>query len=173
MAANGRPSAGDLTGRQKQAANKEQREEQASRAAEISMQDGAQSQAEQHGVFDAQSGAQIDGPGSRQAVVVEKAPVTRDRFNRPEETILTGQEDPDVVAPVIAAHKQFTPPPVEVVRSSRVRIRVDADVDEMTYGMFNGEPNNYTFKEGLQYEVPLPVAEHLNDRGLIRQWISG
>jgi hypothetical protein len=106
------------------------------------------------------------------AKVVEAAPKL-DRFNRPEEVILTGQEDPETVEPLIAARKAFTPPPVEVVRSSRVRIRVDADLEDMTYGMFNGEPNNYTFREGLTYEVPLEVAEHLNDRGLVRQWISG
>jgi hypothetical protein len=171
MAANGRPSPGDLTGRQKQAANKEVREEQASRAAEISMQDGAEAEVERHGVFDAQSGAQIDGPaGSKQAVMVEDPPVTR--FGRPQEQVFTGQEAPEEVLPAVADRKTFTPPP-SVVRSSRVRIRVDADIEDMTYGMVNGEPNNFTFKEGLTYEVPLAVADHLNERGLVRQWISG
>ena len=171
MAANGRPSPGDMTGRQKQQASKEAREEQASRAAEISMQDGAESESERYGVFDPQSGEQVEGPrGSQQAVMVEDPPVTK--FGRPEEQVFTGQEDAEEVAPAIAARKTFTPPPT-VVRSSRVRIRVDADIEDMTYGMVNGEPNNFTFKEGLTYEVPLAVAEHLNGRGLVRQWISG
>ena len=38
--------------------------------------------------------------------------------------------------------------------------------------MINGEPNNYNFKEGLAYRVPLAVAEHLQERRLIRQWIG-
>lgn len=169
MAANGRPSPGDLTGRQKQAANKEAREEQASRSAEISMQDGAEAEAERHGVFDPKSGAQIDGPsGGQKAVMVDDPPVSR--FGRPQEQVFTGQEAPEEVAPAVAA-RTFNPPPT-IVKSSRVRIRVDADIEDMTYGMVNGEPNNYTFKEGLTYEVPLAVAEHLNDRGLVRQWIS-
>ncbi len=172
MAANGRPTPGDLTGRQKEAANKEARAEQASRAAEISMQDGAEAEVERHGVFDPQSGAQIDGPkGAATAVMVEDPPAT-DRFNRPIEQVFTGQESPDEVAPAIAARKEFTPPPVTVARRSRVRIRVDADIDKMTYGMVNGEPNNFDFKEGLTYEVDVNVAEHLNDRGLVRQWIG-
>jgi hypothetical protein len=165
-----------MTGRQKAQQQKAAREEQAERAAEMSMMAGADNEAEQNGVFDAQSGERVDSPQpTKTAVLVEERP--KPGFAQPVdplggETILTGQEDPEVVEPIIAARKQFTPPPV-TVRSSMVTIRVDADIEDMTYGMVNGEPNNFNFKEGLAYRVPLAVAEHLNERNLIRQWIAG
>jgi hypothetical protein len=168
----GRPSAGDMTGRQKQQMNKAAREEQAQRSAEISMQDAADAEIDRDGIFDAKSGEQVGGRRPNRVVEVEEV---KPHFGNQEngETVLTGQEDPEVVAPVIAAKKTFTAPPTDVVRSSVVTIRVDADVEEMTYGMHNGEPNNFNFKEGLAYRVPLAVAEHLNERGLVRQWMRG
>lgn len=178
MAQPGRPSAGDMTGRQKQQLNKEAREVQAERSAEISMMDASESEADRNGVFDAQSGARLNSPAATQTAVMVDEPPAAAGFPQtgdgpPVEPILSGQEDPEVVAPIIAAKKTFNAPPVQVVRSSMVTVRVDQDIDDMTYGMHNGEPNNYTFKEGLQYRIPLPVAEHLNDRGLVRQWIAG
>lgn len=164
-----RPSSGDMTGRQKVQQSKEARLADQDRAAEMSMATAVQTDEELHGTFDAQSGDRIDAPAAHTAVEVEPEP---QGFFRPDnEPTLTGQEDPEVVAPIIAARKAVVAqPPVEVVKSSHVEIRVDSDIDDMTYGMRNGEPNNFTFKEGLKYRVPLAVAEHLNDRGLIRSW---
>lgn len=169
MPQQGRPSAGDFTGRQKAQHAKEQQKANEERSAQMSMATAVETEEERVGVFDAQTGERLD-PQNDVAVVVEEA---RPSFLPEREPVLTGQEDPEEVAPVIAARKAFTQPPPTVVRSSMVTIRVDADIEDMTYGMLNGEPNNYTFKEGLQYRVPVGVAEHLNERGLIRQWIGG
>ena len=115
----------------------------------------------------------MDAPAAHTAEVVEPEPAMPGFFHQEDqEPVLTGQEDPETVAPIIAARKVFSQPSPEVVRSSSVVIRVDADIDDMTYGMRNGEPDNYTFKEGLKYRVPVQVAEHLNERNLVRQWIS-
>lgn len=169
MAQAGRPSAGDLTGRQKQQDAKEQRIASQERAAEMSMITAEENAVELNGVFDPKSGTRIDEPGAHTAVVVDEpqAPLYD------EEVVLTGQEDPEVVAPVVAARKTFSQAPATVLRSSMVTVRLDSDIENMTYGMVNGEPNNYNFKEGLAYKVPLSVAEHLNERGLVRQWING
>ena len=45
-----------------------------------------------------------------------------------------------------------------------VVIRVNEDIDEMTFGY----GNTYTMKAGGQYRVPKPVADHLESLGL--QW---
>jgi len=173
MAQNNRPSAGDLTGRQKQQQQREQREATQQRAAEMSMSNAAQTDEELNGLFDPQSGERLDAPPpSRVASVVESPPPSG--FPRPEasEPVYTGQEDEDPTPPVLVTKRSFSPLPPEAVRSTTATIRVDMDIDDMTYGMKNGEPNNFTFKEGLAYRVPVAVAEHLNERGLVRQWIS-
>ena len=169
----GKPSPGDMTGRAKQQSAKDQKQAAEERAQETMMANAEAAREEQVGVFDAQSGARVDTPAAaRTAVVVEEPPqMDRGGFFQ-EEPVLTGQESPEIAAPVVSAKRAFTQPPPEVVRSSTATIRVDADIEDMTYGMRNGEPNNYTFKEGVSYRVPLPVAEHLNERGLVRQWIS-
>lgn len=168
----GRPGSGDYTGRQKAQANKEARLDDQDRSAEISMATQTARQDEEFGVFDAHTGERVDGPA---AIEVEEETQEAAFFGFPgavEEQVLTGKETPEEIAPVIAARKTFTRPPVETAYSSVVRIRVDQDIEDMTYGMtVSGEPNNYTFREGLMYDVPYPVAEHLNNLGLIRQFI--
>lgn len=175
MAQNGRPSSGDFTGRQKQQAAKAQAVATDERAAEMSMATAVEHEGELHGIFDPKSGERLsdDAPGPNTAIKVDHEPVAEEErggFFRGEQ-VLTGQEPEEEVAPAVVARKTFTTPP-QVLRRANVTIRVDQDVDKMTYGMKNGEPDNYSFKEGLAYEVPTPVAEHLNERGLVRQWIT-
>jgi len=71
---------------------------------------------------------------------------------------------------------------VEVASPFRM-IRVNQDVDQMTYGRevidpgdYNADPPRpavmgpmkyYTFKEGVVYRVPKEVADHLNEIGYI------
>jgi hypothetical protein len=159
-----------MTGRAKQQAAKAQVKEVSDRAEEVAMADAQERNAQQTGIWDPQSGERVDTPTAARTVVVEDPPERGGFFQ--SEPVLTGQEDPADVPTPVASKRAFTQPPVEVARSTMATIRVDADIEDMTYGMRNGEPNNFTFKEGVQYRVPLPVAEHLNERGLIRQWIS-
>jgi hypothetical protein len=166
--AQGRPSAGDLTGRQKAQAAKEQREAAQERAVEMSMASAEENAAELNGVFDPKSGERVDQQGSHTAIVVDDPEPVYDR-----EQVLTGKEDPDVVEAASVSKKIFSATTdAQVLKSPYATIRVDADIENMTYGMINGEPNNYNFKEGLAYKVPVAVAQHLNDRGLVRQWIG-
>lgn len=174
----GRPSPGDMTGRVKAQMGKEAGAAAEERAAELSMATARQGEDEEFGVFDGKTGTRIDDP-LHTAVEVEDDDETEETeaafFGFPggeDEEVLSGKESPEEIAPVIARRRTFTRAPAQMVPSALVRIRVEQDIDEMTYGMVNGEPNNYTFKEGLQYEVPFAVAEHLNDLGLIRQFIS-
>lgn len=44
-----------------------------------------------------------------------------------------------------------------------VIIRVNEDVEDMTFGV----GNNYTFKAGQKYKVPRNVADHLEEKGYI------
>lgn len=171
--ANG-PSSGDFTGRQKAQMNKDQAKANEERAAEMSMATEAHNVEEQDGVFDAQSQERVDEPRPSHMVedVEESAP---SGFPQPGdvEPVLTGKEAPEELAPILASRKAFSQPVQPGrVRSAMATIRVDQDIDDMTYGMRNGEPNNYTFREGLSYRVPVEVADHLNDRGLVRQWVS-
>jgi hypothetical protein len=94
-------------------------------------------------------------------------------FFRPtEEPALTGRETDEELAVILANRAERPAPTRERAVSPMVTVRIDQDVDKMTYGMHNGEPNNFTFKEGLQYKIPREVADHLEERGLIRQWMT-
>lgn len=52
---------------------------------------------------------------------------------------------------------------VETAESAQVEIRVNEDIDEMTYGY----GNTYTMKAGGRYRVPREVADHLEGLGLV------
>lgn len=171
-----RPSAGDMTGVQKAKMTKEAAQEVEERSAEMSMATAAKTHEEAVGVFDAQSGERLDTPApSYVAVDVEEekaAPGFGNQYGD-DELVLTGKEDPDEVSAQLASQRAQVVPPsrVQTARSSMVKVRVDQDVEDMTYGMRNGEPNNYNFKEGMTYQVPVEVADHLDQRGLVRQWV--
>jgi hypothetical protein len=173
MAQGTRPSPGDFTGKQKAALAREQQQATEDREVEMSMANETQSYEERVGVFDAQSGERVDQAAPSQvAVEVEERP--QPGFpTRPEEMALSGKEDPETMAQLLSEQRAARPAPnPNVVRSPFSTIRVDQDIEDMTYGMKNGEPDNYTFREGLTYRVPTPVAEHLDERGLVRQWIG-
>lgn len=196
--ANG-PSAGDFTGRQKQDLAKKAVEDLAGGNAEAFMEQKRQEELEQNGVFDAHTGQRIEDPGpSAIADIVDEngdpigftdyesnetfspeddnvVPAIFGLGERNQEPIFTGHEAPEETAPAVAARRDFAQRPSnpDVGLSTLVRVRVDTDIEKMTYGLTaSGEPNNFDFKEGLMYEIPRPVAEHLNQRGHIRQWIT-
>lgn len=167
-----RPSAGDMTGRLKASLAKDAAAEQQERAAEVSMASAAQAEQERTALFDPQSGAVIEEP-VRTAVLAEPPPQPQPGFFRDAEPALTGRESEEEINAIMAA-RAAAPVSSRPARalSPMVRVRIDQDVEKMTYGMRDGEPNNFNFKEGLQYEIPREVAEHLDDRGLVRQWVT-
>lgn len=172
-----RASAGDMTGRAKEQMAKVQAQEIQEKFADTSVATAAQAEEERSGVFDAKSGERIDAPGAHEAVVVEEA---KPSFGGRQsgEPVLSGKESPEAADEAAIASRRAAAAvvtqeaDVEVLKNAMVTVRLDSDVEEMTYGMINGEPNNYNFKEGLAYRVPLAVAEHLQERRLIRQWIG-
>jgi len=53
------------------------------------------------------------------------------------------------------------------VVSNKVIIRTITDIEDMTYGIVNGAPQNYTFKGRVRYSVPVELAAHLERLGYI------
>jgi hypothetical protein len=47
--------------------------------------------------------------------------------------------------------------------SATVVIRVNEDIEDMTFGV----GNNYSFKAGQKYKVPKNVADHLEEKGYV------
>jgi hypothetical protein len=56
------------------------------------------------------------------------------------------------------------------VANDTVIIRTVADIEDMTYGMSNGAPVNYTFKQGVKYKVSRDLALYLQSLGYL--WIA-
>lgn len=48
-----------------------------------------------------------------------------------------------------------------------VIVRTITDIDDMTYGIKDGTPQNYTFKAGVKYRVPRDLAGYLEGLGYI------
>jgi len=51
------------------------------------------------------------------------------------------------------------------VNNDKVIIRTVSDIEDMTYGVVNGAPQNYTFKQGVKYSVPRDLADYLSSLG--------
>lgn len=51
------------------------------------------------------------------------------------------------------------------VNNDKVVIRTIADIEDMTFGVLNGAPQNYTFKQGVKYSVPRDLAIYLESLG--------
>ena len=51
------------------------------------------------------------------------------------------------------------------VGNNKVVIRTISDIENMTFGVKNGTPQNYTFKAGVKYSVPVEIAAYLEQLG--------
>lgn len=51
------------------------------------------------------------------------------------------------------------------VNNDKVVIRTISDIEDMTYGVINGTPQSYTFKQGVKYSVPRDLAIYLERLG--------
>jgi len=169
MPQNQRPRAGDFTAQMKAKAAREQAQEVQKREGELSMANAAATEEATYGVFDPQTGERLNEVNDAVlAHVVEPEPAPG--FGHPSEVAYSGKEPVESQVPVVPQRAERSP--FEVARSPMVVIRVDQDIEKMTYGIIDGVPNDYNFKEGLPYRVPREVAAHLDERGLVRQWIS-
>lgn len=52
------------------------------------------------------------------------------------------------------------------IKDEKVIIRVNTDIDDMTYGV----GNSYSFKQGVKYSVPRDLAEYLQRLGYL--WLN-
>jgi hypothetical protein len=50
---------------------------------------------------------------------------------------------------------------ISVAADEFVIIRTQSDIEDMTYGVVNGAPQNFTFKAGVKYKVPVDLASYL------------
>jgi len=53
------------------------------------------------------------------------------------------------------------------VTNNKVVIRTHSDIEDMTFGVVNGTPQNYTFKAGVKYSVPAELASYLERLGYV------
>jgi len=51
------------------------------------------------------------------------------------------------------------------VNNDKVVIRTISDIEDMTYGVIDGSPQNFTFKAGVKYSVPRDLAIYLERLG--------
>ena len=51
------------------------------------------------------------------------------------------------------------------VNNDKVIIRTISDIEDMTYGVIDGAPQNFTFKAGVKYSVPRDLAIYLERLG--------
>jgi hypothetical protein len=172
MANGQRPvSAGDFTGKLKAEAQHDVLQEQRDSASRMSLASAVEAEERQDGVFSPHTGERLDVP----AAVVEEESLSADAFYRsqePQELVLTGYETEEQMVPLLAERNEPVVPR-SVVRSPQVKIRVNQDIEDMTYGFTpQGYPNNMTFREGFIYEVDINIADHLNQRGLVAQWVG-
>jgi Icc-related predicted phosphoesterase len=56
------------------------------------------------------------------------------------------------------------------VNNESVVIRTIADIEDMTYGVVNGTPQNYSFKQGVRYKVSKDLANYLQGIGYL--WLN-
>lgn len=56
---------------------------------------------------------------------------------------------------------------VTVAADSSVIIRTVTDIEDMTYGVINGAPQNYNFKAGVKYKVSRELAVYLDQLGYL------
>jgi hypothetical protein len=177
MPARGGPQRGDHTGRERQRLTNEKAKELADRQKEIGLVNQVDIVVEQEGIFDPITGELEELPESAQEKVdqIKDAPITVD-----DDEILDPSQ-PQVAANPMKDFREVqtqqqaqepAPNPLEVVDLGmepitvedewRV-IRVNTDVEDMTYGA----GTNYTFLRGRKYRVPKGLYEWLESRELV------
>lgn len=84
----------------------------------------------------------------------------------PDDSIidLSDDEPSSEPLPEVSPARKIT----KVQRAAQVAIvRVNTDLD-MTYGQY--EPNLWRLKKGRRYRLPINVANHLHEKGLVATW---
>ena len=192
----GTPS-GDFTGRQRAEQARDRAQEDQRERAEAMVFESETEEALENGVFDPQTQERLDDSSTLvldddvdddestdleteddeyeddEEPVSQPAPRFGGRgMGRPQERVFSGKEGDDEMAAVLAERPARAVKRPGVLRRSRCVVRLNCDIEDMTYGMLNGVPNNFTFRGGLPYSVSVELAEWLDERGLIAEWVS-
>jgi hypothetical protein len=148
-----RIDSGDFTGKKAQQLAEEKAVEIREAQQRVGMVTTVENENDEYGIYDAATGQ----------LVVDLSPEEAARLEE-EEALDDGDEDvEDVVpishqAPVPEVDLESLPNPDEMVV-----LRVNTDVEDMTYG----RGNFYTFMRGKKYRAPRYLRDHLADKGLL------
>ena len=174
----GGPQRGDYTGRQRQKLTEEKAKELEERQKEIGLVNQVDIVVEEEGIFDPVTGEMEELPEPAQARVdqLKDQPVTVED----DDPILDPAQSAPPYDPMkdlreMETQQRERPVPTNAMEIQDLGsepitvedewhvIRVNSDVDEMTYGA----GNTYTFLRGRRYRVPRGLYEWLESRDLV------
>jgi len=169
-----RTQRGDFTGSERQRLAEENAAELAERQKEIGLVNQVDIITEEEGIFDPATGRVIEMSPEAQAriealsepMTVEDDPildpaVITPGYGQPTQPTEVQQKPKTVAANVMEVHGGDDEP-VTVESEWRV-IRVNTDIEQMTYGI----GNTYTFLRGHRYRVPFHLYQWLESRGVV------
>jgi hypothetical protein len=171
------PQRGDFTGQERQRLTEEKAKEIADRQGEIGLVNQVDIVVEQEGIFDPVTGELTELPQSAQAkieqlqepVVIDEDevldPATPPRVTPdPMKNLqdLEVKQQPKVHTPNALEVQDLGEEPIVVEDEWRI-IRVNTDIEDMTYGV----DNNLTFLRGRRYRVPRHLYNWLESRGVV------
>jgi hypothetical protein len=169
------PQRGDFTGQQRKKLAEEKAAELAQRQQEVGLVNQVDIVHEEEGIWDASSGQMVDLPPDAQKrieelekpLTVEDDPILDPRGTRTYDPMkdlqpVQTQQAPKVVTPNALEVQDLGPEPITVEEEWRV-IRVNTDIEEMTYGA----GNTLTFLRGRRYRVPQDLYNWLESRGVV------
>jgi hypothetical protein len=172
----GGPQRGDLTGQERQRLAEENAAELAERQKEIGLVNQVEMVEEREGIWDPATGTIIDMPADAQAKIEALSePVTVDVDPILDPSLKVPGYDPmkDLQATQVQQRpknmlvnamqvEDLGPEPMVVEDEWRV-IRVNTDIEQMTYGA----GNDLTFMRGFRYRVPKDLYNWLESRGVV------
>jgi hypothetical protein len=174
----GNPARGDFTGKETQRLQRENADELVKRQKEVGLASEVDIVIEREGVFDPVTGALIEMPSEAQAKV--------DALNEPQEVEADPLYDVGEGPMPIAAQVKYPDTEVKqqpkksaattmipevtdlgdepiLVEQEYVNIRVNTDIEDMTYGV----GNTFSMVRGTRYRVARDLAQHLESKGLV------
>jgi hypothetical protein len=171
----GTPQRGDFTGQERERLARENQDELVQRQKEIGLVNQVDIVVEEEGVFDPSSGEVLELPDSakeRIAQLEEPIEVEQDPIYDPADhravykgVPLQDTETKQVPKPVrtnTLEIEDLGEEPIAVQSEFRI-IRVNTDIEEMTYGV----GNTLTFLRGRRYRVPSDLYDWLESRGVV------
>lgn len=167
---------GDFTGQERQRLAEEKAKELADRQQEIGLVNQVDIVYEEEGVWDPSTGQVVEVPPEAQErleALNEPVTVGQDPILDPAVKVpgydpmkdlqdIQTQQRPRPQAPNALEVQDLGPEPVTVEGEWKV-IRVNTDIEEMTYGV----GNTLTFLRGRRYRVPRDLYNWLESRGVV------